>query len=63
MRPFACCAKNGVAPDANGLGLKPFAVNEMAMLGYYNYMTTARRCPIELQFLPIVPPHLPALAR
>ena len=63
LRPFACCVKGGgVAPDSEGVGLKPFAVNEMAMLAHYSYLATALRCPHELQFLPIMPADLPALA-
>lgn len=64
LRPFACCVRGGgVAPDSEGIGLKPFAVNEMAMLAYYSYLTVQLHCPRELQFLPIVPPDLPVLAK
>lgn len=39
LRPKACClsqAKGGLYPDADGNGIRPFAVNEMTMLSYYH---------------------------
>jgi hypothetical protein len=39
LRNYACC-KHGSRydPDQRGYGIKPFAVNEMSMLGYYHHL-------------------------
>ena len=50
LRPHACCKYGGVSVDAKGMGLKPFAVNEMSMLAYYRHI---RRN--EFHNLPVVP--------
>lgn len=52
LRPFACCKHGGIAPDAEGKGIKPFAVNEMSMLAYYHNIK-----PKEFYLFPVVPPH------
>ena len=52
LRPFACCANGGFDPDENGKGIKPFAVNEMTMLGYYHFLY-----PTEFLLLPVLPRH------
>lgn len=36
IRPYTCCRSGGIKPDANGMGIKPFAINEMSMLAYYH---------------------------
>ncbi len=36
-------------PDKNGIGIKPFAVNEMSMLAYYHELY-----PHEFHLLPVV---------
>lgn len=50
LRPYACCKQGGIAPDENGNGIKPFAVNEMSMLAYYHKLY-----PKEFQLFPVVP--------
>ena len=50
LRPHACCKYGGVAQDAKGMGLKPFAVNEMSMLAFYRH--EARE---DFHNLPVVP--------
>ena len=50
LRPFACCKHGGIAPDAEGKGIKPFAVNEMSMLAYYHHIR-----PKEFFLFPVVP--------
>lgn len=50
LRPHACCKRGGVAVDAQGMGLKPYAVNEMSMLAYYRHIARD-----QLHNLPVVP--------
>lgn len=50
LRRYACCKKNGVDPDENGNGIKPFAINEMSMLGNYH-----RLYPNIFKLLPVAP--------
>ena len=50
LRPYGCCKQGGVDPDVNGKGIKPYAINEMSMLGYYHYLY-----PKKFLLLPIVP--------
>ena len=50
LRKYACCKKGGYNPDSNGMGVKPFAVNEMSMLAYYH-----KWAPKELMMFPVVP--------
>lgn len=50
LRRYACCKQGGVLPDKNGNGIKPFAVNEMSMLGYYNKFAYK-----DIKMLPVVP--------
>lgn len=45
-----CCKKGGLDPDANGNGVKPFAVNEMTMMGYYHDIEAKN-----LKLFPVVP--------
>jgi hypothetical protein len=52
VRPYGCCIHGGVAQDSQGMGIKPFAINEMSMLAHYHEMY-----PKKLQLLPIVPEH------
>ncbi len=52
LRPFACCKHGGIAPDAEGKGIKPFAVNEMSMLAYYHHIQ-----PSVFFLFPVVPKH------
>lgn len=51
LRHYACCRPGGIRPDASGMGIKPFAVNEMSMLAYYH-----EQSPKALALLPGVPP-------
>jgi len=50
LRRYACCKKGGINPDANGQGIKPFAINEMSMLANYH-----RLYPNIFKFLPVAP--------
>jgi hypothetical protein len=50
IRRYACCKRGGIDPDANGNGIKPFAVNEMSMLGYYHVLY-----PDDFKAFPVVP--------
>jgi hypothetical protein len=50
LRKYACCKPGGLDPDENGNGIKPFAVNEMSMLGYYHHLHAT-----EFKLLPVVP--------
>ena len=50
LRPHACCKHGGVDPDANGQGIKPFAINEMSMLAYYHHIR-----PENFFLFPVVP--------
>lgn len=50
LRRYACCKRGGIDPDANGNGIKPFAVNEMSMLAYYHVLH-----PDRFHLLPVVP--------
>jgi hypothetical protein len=52
LRPYACCKPGGVDADANGNGIKPFAINEMSMLGYYHDIN-----PQGFKIFPVVPAH------
>jgi hypothetical protein len=52
LRPYGCCKKWGINPDKNGNGIKPFAVNEMSMLGYYHHLY-----PKDFYLFPVVPKH------
>lgn len=36
LRPYACCKHGGVQQDKNGMGLKPFAINEMSLMAYFH---------------------------
>ena len=50
LRRYACCKAGGVKPDKNGQGVKPYAINEMSMLAYYNKYAFR-----ELKLFPVVP--------
>uniref|UniRef100_A0A7S3HGP5 Uncharacterized protein n=1 Tax=Spumella elongata TaxID=89044 RepID=A0A7S3HGP5_9STRA len=50
LRPYGCCKAGGIAPDKDGNGIKPFAVNEMSMLAYYHEIK-----PIQFKIFPVVP--------
>jgi hypothetical protein len=50
VRPFGCCVRGGTDQDENGMGIRPFAINEMSMLAYYHELY-----PAKLQLLPVVP--------
>jgi hypothetical protein len=52
IRPYGCCKAGGVDPDENGQGIKPFAINEMSMLGHYHHIL-----PNELKLFPLLPSH------
>jgi hypothetical protein len=38
---YFCCKQGGVRPNADGMGIKPFAINEMSMLAYYHELHPA----------------------
>ena len=42
--------KDGVDPDKNGNGIRPFAINEMSMLAYYSLTS-----PGNFSFFPVLP--------
>jgi hypothetical protein len=48
--PHACCKLQGIEPDEDGMGIKPFAINEMSMLAYYRFLW-----PERLLYLPVLP--------
>ena len=50
IRRYACCKPGGIAPDENGNGIKPYAINEMSMLANYH-----RLYPETFRFLPVAP--------
>ena len=50
LRPYACCKQGGVQQDANGMGLKPFAINEMSLMAYFHELF-----PDSFHLLPVVP--------
>jgi hypothetical protein len=50
LRPYACCKQGGTDQDEHGNGIKPFAVNEMSMLGYYHVLY-----PERFKLFPVVP--------
>ena len=50
FRPYSCCKHGGVKQDAKGMGIKPFAINEMSLMGFYHEIY-----PQRFQLLPIVP--------
>lgn len=52
IRPYGCCKAGGVDPDESGQGIKPFAINEMSMLGYYHHIR-----PNEFKLFPVLPQH------
>ena len=54
LRKLTCCVKSSkYLPDKNGLGLKPFAINEMSMLTYFGI-----KYHQDLHYLPILPKRL-----
>ena len=52
MKPFSCCRNGGPGEKELGVGLRPFAINEMSMLAYYHHLY-----PNEFKLLPVVPVH------
>lgn len=51
LRPHACCTnRGGIEPDKNGMGIKPFAINEMSMMAFYHFLH-----PKNFTFFPVVP--------
>ena len=50
LRPYGCCKKNGTAPDSDGLGIQPDAVNENSFLAYYRFVY-----PFEMLLFPQMP--------
>lgn len=47
-----CCKIGGINPNEAGWGVKPFAVNEMTMLGYYHHLQ-----PTRFKIFPVTPVH------
>eukprot|EP01040_Poterioochromonas_malhamensis_P005214 gene5214-5590_t len=47
---YFCCRKGGLYANATNDGIKPYAVNEMAMLAYYHAVY-----PSHLRLLPVLP--------
>jgi hypothetical protein len=58
IKPYACCKRGGLYPDAHGNGLRPFAINEMSMLAYYHHLY-----PEVFPLLPVVPAYTYLLNR
>jgi hypothetical protein len=50
IRPYGCCKHGGIDPDANGNGIRPYAINEMSMLAYYHYLF-----PKDFLLFPVTP--------
>lgn len=50
LRPYACCKHGGVQQDKNGMGLKPFAINEMSLMAYFHELF-----PDSFNLLAVVP--------
>lgn len=50
LRPLACCRQSRYLPDSKGVGIKPFAVNEMSMLTFFRITHFQ-----DMKFLPILP--------
>ena len=50
LAPYACCKYGGVRQDAKGMGLKPFAINEMSLMAYFHELF-----PERFMLLPVVP--------
>jgi len=50
IRPYSCCKRGGVQQDADGKGIKRFAINEMSLMGFYHKII-----PDRFQLLPVVP--------
>jgi hypothetical protein len=48
--PHACCKQQGVNPDAEGMGIRPFAINEMSIMGYYRSLFKDY-----MLYLPVIP--------
>lgn len=49
----SCCmpaSRGGMFPDASGNGIRPYAVNEMSMMGYYHELNKT-----EMEYLPSMP--------
>jgi len=42
LHEFACCKDKGLFPDANGVGLKPWALSDMTLLAYYRHLYHGR---------------------
>jgi len=54
LRKLTCCVKSSrYLPDKNGLGLKPYAINEMSILTYFGIKHRQ-----DLHYLPILPKRL-----
>lgn len=52
LRRHHCCRRDGVFPDENGMGLRPYSINEMTMLAHYEHLF-----PTEMVNLPVIPFH------
>jgi hypothetical protein len=52
LRRFNCQKKDGVLPDENGVGIRPFYINEMTMMAHYQHIF-----PERMINLPVVPYH------
>eukprot|EP01033_Poteriospumella_lacustris_P003413 gene3413-2524_t len=52
LRRYSCCRRDGLFPDENGNGLRPFSINEMTMLAHYEHLF-----PTKMINLPMIPYH------
>jgi hypothetical protein len=50
LRRWFCCKKGGPDPDSNGVGVKPFSINEMTMLAFYHQIRSDT-----MKLLPVLP--------
>ena len=50
LRPYSCCKYGGVKQDEKGMGIRPFAINEMSLMAFYHELY-----PANFQLLPVIP--------
>ena len=52
LRPQACCKHGGFLQDESGMGIRPYAINEMSILSFYRFSY-----PQNFHLFPVVPVH------
>jgi len=52
LRPQACCKQGGFLQDSSGMGIRPYAINEMSILAFYRFSY-----PQNFHLFPVVPVH------